>query len=152
MREIGLREVADRMQIAELMARYADMVDRRDWKRMDQIFALEATIDFRSSGGRAGPFREMLAWLDRALESWPRNLHLITNLIIDLEGDRASTRCYFHVPTGRDAREGAQYTVTHSGRYLDRLIRTSDGWRIVERVCEQVVREGKLPEGYSIPR
>ena len=25
-------------------------------------------------------------------------------------------------------------------------------WRIVERVCEQVVREGKLPEGYTIPR
>ncbi len=152
MREIGLRELADRMEIGELMARYADMVDRRDWKRMDGIFALEATIDFRPSGGRAGPFREMLAWLDRALDSWPRNLHMITNLIVELEGDRANARCYFHVPTGRDAREGAQFTVTHSGRYLDRLVRTADGWRIVERVCEQVVREGNLPEGYSIPR
>jgi hypothetical protein len=42
--------------------------------------------------------------------------------------------------------------VTHSGRFLDRLIRTADGWRIVERVCEQVVREGRLPEGYTVPR
>ena len=152
MGEIALREIADRLEIAELMARYADMVDRRDWTKMDRIFALEATIDFRPSGGRAGPFREMLAWLDRALDSWPNNLHMITNLIIDLDGDAARTRCYFHVPTAREAHEGAQYTVTHSGRYLDRLIRTSDGWRIVERVSEQVVREGRLPEGYTIPR
>lgn len=153
MQEIGLRELADRMEIAELMARYADMVDRRDWTRMDRIFALEATIDLRPAGGRAGPFREMLAWLDRALDSWPRNLHMITNLIVELEGDRANARCYFHVPTGRDAREGegAQFTVTHSGRYLDRLIHTADGWRIVERVCEQVVREGNLPEGWTPP-
>lgn len=147
-----LRQIADRMEIAELMARYADMVDRRDWPKMDRIFALEATIDFRASGGRLGPFREMLAWLDRALDSWPINLHMVTNVIIELDGDRASTRCYFHVPTGREGQEGAQYTVTHSGRFLDRLIRTADGWRIIERVCEQVVREGKLPEGYTVPR
>jgi len=152
MQDALLRDVADRMQIADLMARYADMVDRRDWPKMDRIFAIEATIDFRASGGRLGPFREMLAWLDRALESWPMHLHMITNLIVDLDGDSASSSCYFHATIGRESHEGAQYTVTPSGRYLDRLIRTSDGWRIVERVCEQVVREGKLPEGYTIPR
>ena len=152
MQDALLRDVADRMQIADLMARYADMVDRRDWPKMDRNFAIEATIDFRASGGRLGPFREMLAWLDRALESWPMHLHMITNLIVDLDGDSASSSCYFHATIGRESHEGAQYTVTPSGRYLDRLIRTSDGWRIVERVCEQVVREGKLPEGYTIPR
>jgi 3-phenylpropionate/cinnamic acid dioxygenase small subunit len=152
MQDTALREIADRLEIGELMARYADLVDRREWPKMTRIFALEATIDFRPSGGPAGPFREMLAWLDRALDSWPKNLHLVTNVIIDLDGDRATSRCYFHVPVARESLEGAQYTVTDSGRFLDRLIRTANGWRIVERVCEQVVREGKLPEGYTIPR
>ena len=153
MEEESLRALADRIAIGELLARYADIVDRREWTRMGRIFALEGTIDFRSSGGPHGPFREGIAWLDRALDSWPNNLHMITNVIVELDGDRATARCYFHVPTGREGQSGgAPFTVTHSGRYLDKLIRTANGWRIVERVCEQVVREGSLPEGYRIPR
>ena len=152
MEEESMRALADRIAIGELLARYADMVDRRDWTKMGRIFALEGTIDFRASGGPHGPFREAMAWLDRALDSWPNNLHLITNVIVDLDGDRASSRCYFHVPIGREAHDGRQYTLTESGRFLDRLIRTAHGWRIVARVCEEVVREGRLPEGYTIPR
>ena len=85
----ALRTLQDRIEIEELMARYAEMVDRRDWSQMDRIFALEATIDYTSTGGRKGPFRETLAWLDRALESWPINLHIVTNLIIKIDGDVA---------------------------------------------------------------
>ena len=92
MTDSELREIKDRIEIEELMYRYAEMVDRRDWKRMDQIFALEATIDYSATRGRKGPFRENLAWLDRALESWPINLHIITNLIIELDGDEARSR------------------------------------------------------------
>lgn len=152
MTDPALRAWTDRIEITELLARYADMVDRRDWRRMDRLFALEATIDFRPLGGPHGPFREMLAWLDRALDSWPRALHLITNVVVDLDGDRASAQCYFHVPYARETQDGNQYTITDSGRFLDRLIRTAEGWRIVERACEAVVREGRLPEGYTIPR
>lgn len=147
----ALRALLDRAEIEDLMHRYAEMVDRRDWVQMDRIFALEATIDYASTGGPKGPFRETLAWLDRALESWPINLHIVTNLIIDLEGDVARTRCYFHAPMGRNTPDGDQYIVTNAGRYVDRLVRTTDGWRIVERVCDQTIMQGSLPEGYEIP-
>lgn len=152
MPESSMHALADRLEIQELLARYADLVDRRDWTRMDRIFALEATVDFRDAGGPHGPFREMMAWLDRALDSWPNNLHLVTNVIVELDGDRATSSCYYHVPIGREAHDGRQYTLTESGRFLDRLIRTVDGWRIVARVCQPVVREGRLPDGYTVPR
>lgn len=148
----ALRSIQDRLEIEELMYRYAEMVDQRDWKQGDRIFALEATIDYTSTGGVAGPFRETLAWLDRALESWPVNLHIVTNLVIELDGDRASARCCFHAPMGRGALDGEQLIITNAGRYLDRLVRTRDGWRIVERICEQTIMQGALPEGYEIPR
>jgi len=151
MSEMTLEEVRDRFEIEALMNRYAEMVDRREWKEMDRIFALEATIDYTSTGGVAGPFRETLAWLDRALESWPINLHIITNLIIEFDGDTAHSRCYFHAPMGRAGELGQQLIITNAGRYVDRLVRTSDGWRIVERVCEQTIMQGSLPEGYEIP-
>lgn len=152
MQEESLRALEDRMAIAELLARYADLVDRREWNKLGRIFALEGTIDFRAAGGPQGPFREVLAWLDRVLDSWPNSLHVISNVIVDLDGDRATSRCYFHVPAGRETHQGTQYTVSDSGRFIDRLIRTANGWRIVERVCEHVVREGSLPEGYKLPR
>jgi 3-phenylpropionate/cinnamic acid dioxygenase small subunit len=151
MTEAELREIRDRAEIEELMYRYAEMVDNRDWKEMDRVFALEATIDYTSTGGPAGPFRETLAWLDRALASWPINLHVITNLIVEFDGDLASTRCYFHAPMARETSDGPQYVITNAGRYEDRLIRTRDGWRIVERVCHQTLMQGSLPEGYHIP-
>lgn len=153
MSEMTLDEIRDRIEIEELMNRYAEMVDRRDWKLMDRVFALEATIDYTSTGGVAGPFRETLAWLDRALESWPINLHIITNLIIEFEGETARARCYFHAPMARDmGPEGeGQLIITNAGRYVDRLVRTTGGWRIIERVCEQTIMQGSLPEGYEIP-
>jgi 3-phenylpropionate/cinnamic acid dioxygenase small subunit len=147
----ALRAIEDRLEIERLLHLYAEMVDQREWSIMDRIFALEATIDYTSTGGQKGPFRETLAWLDRALEPWPINLHVISNAIIEVEGDVASARCYFHAPMARNTPSGDQYVITNAGRYLDQLVRTAYGWRIVERVCEQTIMDGSLPEGYRIP-
>jgi len=40
--------------------------------------------------------------------------------------------------------------ITNAGIYHDALVRTRDGWRISERVCEQTLRIGQLPRGYVI--
>ena len=32
------------------------------------------------------------------------------------------------------------------------LVRTSQGWRIAERICNQTVVIGSLPPGYAIPQ
>lgn len=151
MTEDLLREIKDRQEIEELMYLYAEMVDRREWKMMDRVFALEATIDYTSTGGRKGPFRETLAWLDRALDSWPINLHLISNLLIEIDGDEAQARCYFHAPMGRQGSDDTQLIITNAGRYIDKLVRTADGWRILDRYCDQTIMQGALPEGYHIP-
>jgi 3-phenylpropionate/cinnamic acid dioxygenase small subunit len=141
----------DREEIEQLHYRYAWMVDRREWELMDSVFAEGATIDYTSTGGRKGPYRETLAWLDRALAPWPVNLHYVTNLAIELDGDRARSRCYFLAPMARPRADGSQEVVTNGGCYLDRLVRTAAGWRIAERNCQQTVMIGRLPPGYAIP-
>jgi hypothetical protein len=157
MDDATIQTIQDRIDIEELMHIYAEMVDRREWTKMDRVFALEATIDYTSTGGQSGPFRETLAWLDRALQSWPINLHVITNLMIEFDtsdawpANRATSRCYFHAPMARNTADDGQFVITNAGRYVDRLVRTADGWRIVERVCEQTIMQGSLPEGYEVP-
>ena len=81
---LTLQEISDRLEIQDLMHRYARMVDFREWDLMDRVFAPDARIDYRSTGGQEGPYREVLAWLDRALAPWPINLHHITNLVVDI--------------------------------------------------------------------
>jgi 3-phenylpropionate/cinnamic acid dioxygenase small subunit len=145
------RSAQDRYEIEQVMYRYAWMVDRREWQLMDSVFAPGATIDYTSTGGQKGPYRPTLEWLDRALTGWPINLHFITNVTIELDGDRASSKCLFQAPMARARADGSQDVITNAGYYIDRWVRTSDGWRIAERVCKQTVMIGQLPAGYVIP-
>jgi 3-phenylpropionate/cinnamic acid dioxygenase small subunit len=141
----------DEREIEALMVRYAWMVDQRKWELMDSVFAPDATIDYTSTGGRKGSYRETLRWLDRALEPWPTNLHFLTNLAVEVAGDRARARSYFLAPMARAQPDGSQDVITNAGVYLDALVRTPDGWRISERVCQQTIMIGRLPDGYAIP-
>ena len=141
----------DKLAIHELLNRYATMVDQRRWELMDEVFAPGATLDYRSTGGQAGPYRETLEWLDRALAPWPLNLHFISNVSIEMNGDEATSHCYFHAPMGRVEPDGSQRVITNAGTYEDDLVRTDRGWRIAKRHCEQRIMVGQLPEGYVIP-
>lgn len=151
MTESLAQEIKDRLDIHDLMHRYARMVDRRQWELLDQVFAADATVDYTSTGGKAGPSREVMVWLDRALKPWPLNLHFITNIEIELEGDLARALSYFNAPMGRQEPDGSQYIVTNVGHYRDDLVRTPEGWRIAHRHCQQKMMLGQLPEGYQIP-
>jgi 3-phenylpropionate/cinnamic acid dioxygenase small subunit len=141
----------DRHEIEQLLYRYAWMADERKWELMDSVFAPGATIDYTSTGGKKGPYRPTLEWLDRALAGWPINLHFITNVHIEFSGEGASSRCYFLAPMGRARADGSQEVITNAGYYFDTLVRGADGWRIAERLCKQTTMIGQLPQGYVIP-
>ena len=144
-------ELADRLAIQDVLHRYAELVDRREWTALEEVFAEDATVDYASTGGQSGPLRPVMEWLARALEPWPLNLHFISNVRIELDGDRARARSYFQAPMGRVAADGTHEAVVNAGYYRDELVRTPEGWRIRERVCEQVMQLGSLPPGYRIP-
>jgi hypothetical protein len=153
-------ELQARKEIEELLYRYAWMVDQRKWELMDSVFSSNGTIDYTSTGGVKGPYRETLQWLDRALAQWPINLHSITNISIEfasvtalaMVGASAQTRCLFMAPMGRLQAGGGQEVILNAGYYLDALIKTEAGWRIEQRICNQAVMMGQLPPGYQIPQ
>lgn len=141
----------DRHEIEQLLYRYAWMADEREWELMDSVFSADATIDYTSTGGKKGPYHSTLAWLDRALAAWPINLHFITNIHIEFEGEQARSRCYFLAPMGRQQDATSQEVITNAGYYFDKLHKVDGEWRIAERVCKQTTMIGSLPKGYVIP-
>jgi hypothetical protein len=148
---MDLQEISDRLEIQDLMTRYTHVVDFRDWARLGEVFATDATADYTPTGGISGSFEEVMSWLDRALAAWPVNLHAISNLAITFDGpDHATSQCYFTAPMAAGT-VGAQVVLTNGGHYNDTLLRTDEGWRIAHRTCTTTVMIGSLPEDYQIP-
>lgn len=141
----------DRYAIEQTLYQYAWMVDEREWFLMDQIFTPDATIDYTSAGGLYGPYRETLKWLDRALAEWPVNLHTLGNIAYLPDEGGIKTRCHFIAPLAKKPADGQQAVVTNAGYYFDRWVQCDGHWKIRERICQQTVMIGQLPEGYRIP-
>lgn len=143
---------SDTAEIEQVLYRYAWMVDQRKWNLKDDVFAPGGTIDYATTGGPgATEYSKALAWLDEALTDWPINLHHITNITVDIDGDSAKSRCYFTAPMGRKEQDGSSTFITNAGYYLDDLRKIDGKWLITKRYCDMTVQIGTLPEGHSIP-
>jgi len=148
--------LADRIEIDDLLTRYAVAVDDRDWERLDAVFAPHAQLDYRSAGGIRGLYPEVRQWLSDVLPLFTWTQHLVANrtLTIDPGGATASARSDFHNPNQMEI-DGEPWLFVVGGRYHDRLVRLPVGWRITHRVEETLwwhhPMPGLPPEPYPLP-
>ena len=149
--ELSLREISDRIQINDLLIRYTSAIDEKDWALLDTCFTPDAQVDYVSSGGVKGSYPEVRKWLEKALAAFPMTMHFISNSTVRLDGDTAKSRTYVINPMGFPKSDGTLHLFTVGATYVDKLIRTDDGWRIAERVEEQAYLDGSLPEALQIP-
>ena len=89
---LSTEELSDRIEINDLLTRYTSAIDGKDWALLDTCFLPDANVDYVSSGGIAGKYPEVRAWLEKALAIFPVTVHAISNSIIELDGDRAKGR------------------------------------------------------------
>jgi hypothetical protein len=125
--------VEDRVAIADLLARYADAVDRRDLDALDDVFTPDATIDFSAFGGSTGDLGETKRFLTDSLALFRRTQHMMGLPLISVTGDEASARTACHNPMLIDNADGTTSVWLIGLWYDDALVRTRDGWRIRHR-------------------
>ena len=149
-----IHEVSDSLEIQDLLTRYCTAIDSKKYDMLDTVFTPDAFIDYTSAGGISGKLPEIKVWLAKALGVFPMTQHYVTNFSITLEGDSAKSRCMFYNPMGLPSPEGKEglELVFFGGYYNDKLIRTSEGWRISERIEESTWMYGQLPQGFEIPQ
>ena len=140
-------QVADRIEIDDLLTRYTVAIDTKDWVLLDTCFVPDADVDYTSSGGIAGKYPEVRAWLEKALAIFPTTIHAISNSSIELDGDRATGRTLVNNPMVLPKGEGGEFIFTVYAYYNDELVRTDQGWRIAKRMEEQVLVTGDKPGG-----
>jgi hypothetical protein len=133
---LGLQEISDRIEIQDLLSRYTDAIDRRDWEALDRIFTPDAWIDYTSVGGASGNLPEIKQFLDESFKLFASSQHLIGSSVVDIDGDEATARTICHNPMVFKGGDDPQLLVCGIW-YRDRLVRTAEGWRIAERVEER---------------
>ncbi len=146
-------QLADRAEIHDVIVRYGWAIDTKDWALLDTCFTADAHVDYSSNpGGKAGAYREVRRWLEKVISAFPVTQHLMANIDVTLDGDRATARTMVTNPQGAATRDGPLHFFFVGGRYDDEFVRTSDGWRIATRVETTLWFQGSLPPELLVER
>ncbi len=125
-------DLIDRANITDHVLNYATGIDRRQWDLYRSIFADEVVLDFSSWSGdpaSAMPADDWVAAVRATLEPFDATQHVLTNLVITLDGDCATCTCYMaahhHLVI-----DGDRQMHSIGGYYVHDLKRAGDGWLI----------------------
>ena len=135
---LSLQEISDRMEIADLVHRYAQIIDSKDFDLLrEEIFCEDAFIDYSAFGGSTGDLESTIAFLHKAMQIFPNTQHLNANIQIQLEGDRATGRVMCFNTQEMKLPERDEHIFFCGLWYVDEYRRTEKGWRIARRVEEK---------------
>ena len=132
---MDVQAVSDKIEIAELLARYARAVDTKDWALWKTVFTPDAHLDYTSATSSIGSRDEVAAWMERSLSAVPMTQHFISNVEIELDGDRAEVRAMFYNPMHLPGMAEMSYC---GGYYHHDMVRTPDGWKSQKLVEENM--------------
>ena len=116
---------ATRLEIGDLVARYAHGLDAGDVNAVVQCFAPDAIAEYESGAVRLEGTDAIRTLLDKALIS--PSTHLLSNTLIDLSGDKAHVRCAAIACVTRRA----GFVTARGLQYRFQCERRPGGWHIV---------------------
>jgi hypothetical protein len=125
--------LADRLAITDLIYRYCRSVDRLDIPLGHSIWHDDAMADYGADfyqGIGRGAIDHICAQHRRTLH----HSHQVSNILIDLDGDRAGSEAYA-IAALRAYRNERLLQMTIWGRYVDRWSRRNGRWGLDHRLA-----------------
>ena len=132
---LSLQEISDRLELQDLVTRYADIIDRKAFAELSTIFTDNAVIDYEATGAPKCSVQEMVAFLNEAMSLFPNHQHLVSNTQFKVNGDTATGRVMCFNPMEM-AVEGGTQTFILGIWYVDEFIRVDDRWLFASRKQE----------------
>ncbi|MGN5376584.1 nuclear transport factor 2 family protein [Streptomyces lasalocidi] len=127
-----MSSVADRLDVIETCTRMGWYIDQREWESLGDVFSDEIMLDYTSlNGGEPGPVsrKDLVGAWSGLLGNFAATQHLLSNFLVDVQGDSAVATAMFQA-THRMPNEHGAPLWTLGGTYRIDLERTADGWRI----------------------
>jgi 3-phenylpropionate/cinnamic acid dioxygenase small subunit len=125
-----LEELVAKQEITELLYRYCRGVDRADWDLVRRCYFDDAVDDH---GIVSGSPEDFIAAVAPLLEPMTATMHVIGNVLVQLDGDVAGSEAYAVCYHRFTADDGAPVDMTVGVRYVDRIERRAGEWRIARR-------------------
>jgi 3-phenylpropionate/cinnamic acid dioxygenase small subunit len=125
----------DKLEITELLYRYAELIDAGDFDGVGRLLA-RSTFGGPTTGSVSGAdnIAKLFAMTTRRYPehgNTPRTRHLVLNPVVELSGDgTAATRSTFCVMQDTETVSIQPIVV---GRYYDAFARDDQGWYFTER-------------------
>lgn len=126
-----LRRLADKQAIRDQLYNYCRSVDRLDVPLGHGVFHEDSHADY-GEGVYQGPGRGAIDWICKSHDGLTSHSHQISNILIELHGDRAGSEAYM-TGTMRMEREGKEFQIFVRARYLDAWERRDGRWGIARR-------------------
>ena len=118
--------VEDKEAIREVLAEYCFRLDDGRFAEMAALFTEDGTWDtaFGKATGRAAIAELASSLRQRGEQPRPRAVHLVTNIAITRDGERASVRSNWMVM--QNSPQGPR--IGSGGGYLDEMVRNGGSW------------------------
>ena len=129
-------EIADRLAIQELLARYCGHLDNARFAEMAALFTEDGTWDtaYGAAKGRS-EIEALIRRLVSPVPARPQMLHLTSNVIIDLEGDSARVTSSWIV--AQNSPRGP--IVDCAGNYIDTVKKVGGRWFFAYRKIDRYI-------------
>ena len=126
-----LQEMIDDRDIRHGLARFARLLDTKDWARLGDVFADDIAFDYGAAGEEKG-MDALRHNMRKHLDVCGPSQHLLANHEVFVDGDTATS-----ITKARVYHQGAGDRHDRSfeclGDYHDTWARTADGWRMTTR-------------------
>ncbi|WP_330242492.1 nuclear transport factor 2 family protein [Streptomyces sp. NBC_00525] len=146
-----LRHLTDRAEITDLLDRYLRSLDHgifdEEWARRFHTEDVTAEMPIGTVRGRSA----VLERIRQGMALFDRTVHMGTNAVIEIDGDRATargTQLSTHVLA-----DGSENLFVSAGHTDAELVRTPDGWRISASALRVVWTRGtppRLPQDFAL--
>jgi hypothetical protein len=132
--EARIQRIEDHLAIERLLMEYGRALDNRDFDAYSQLFAKNGSWS-GSLGTFTGPAAIKAAMLKAFAGSGMTNIgsnfHVLTNPIIDIDGDTATASSKWTFMRMVDNKP----VIALSGGYADKLVRENGTWKFLSRVA-----------------
>jgi 3-phenylpropionate/cinnamic acid dioxygenase small subunit len=127
-------DAATRLDIADVVMRYATAIDTRDWQLFRTAFTADCVCDYGEIGRWQG-LDEFATFMEQIHNRCGFSLHRLSNIVLTQDDSDVRSRSYVDaLVLNPDNESGTRI----AGYYDDRLVATPDGWRIAERTCTTI--------------
>ena len=151
--EKRVQQLEDEKEIREVVIRYGEYLDARDYAGYASLFASDGvwTGGFGSATGPAAIQQMLEKNMGKPEPGFinKSNFHLDTTVVVEVNGDTAKARSRYMFFTTVDGKPAP----TLAGRYFDEFVRQHGKWKIKTRTSHGVIpyRDGNAPTPATPP-